>query len=466
MARTLLADRIPHIGAVTIDWSVMAFNAGLAVATGVACGLLSLPVARRVNLTAIFNEAGSFSATPRQFMRRVLLSAETAVTFVLVVGAALLGQTLWNLRTQDNGFDADRLLTVRVNPGLPRDLDRSKVRAGSEFFANFFGDLRGRLERIDGVTSAGAVSLGPLEGSGAGVMGIVVNGQATPGGESRTEVDFVTPGYFQTMHISLLAGRDFQDSDRLGGEMVAIVNEAFQRKFSPSGNILGARITTGSGPEAFTVIGVAEDVPDRSLRMEPDPLLIAPLAQMPGVHISWGALTFVLRTDSIDPMRLAPDVRRAIWAIDPNIVISDVATMDARVAAGMRAERDSALLFGTFAAAALIMAAIGVYGVAAYSIAQRTKEIGIRVSLGAVRRDVSRLVVSHTLWPVAVGIAIGIAGAAAAVQLISSMVYGVEPLDAGTFAAAIAVLVSMALAGTWVPARRAMHIDPLTALRE
>ena len=253
-------------------------------------------------------------------------------------------------------------------------------------------------------------------------------------------VAFVTPGYFQTMRIALLAGRDFNEGDRLGADLVAIVNEAFQRRFAPNGDILGARITSGGGPEAFTVVGVSQDVPDRSLRQAPEPLLIAPLAQMPGVHLSWGALTFVLRTAEGDPLRLAPDVRRTIWAINPNIVINEIATMDARVAVAMRAERDSALLFGLFALAALVMAAIGVYGVAAYTIAQRTKEIGIRVALGAARHDVRRLVVSQTLWPTLIGIAVGIAAAAMLTRLVTAMMYGVTPLDPATFAAGVVAL--------------------------
>ncbi len=186
---------------------------------------------------------------------------------------------------------------------------------------------------------------------------------------------------------------------------------------------------------------------------------------MPGVHISWSALTFVLRTADRDPLRLAPEVRRTIWAINPNIVITDIASMNARVAVGMRSERDSALLFGLFAITALMMAAIGVYAVAAYTIAQRTKEIGIRVALGAKWHDVRRLVLAQTLSPTLTGIVIGIAAAAMLTRFIASMIYGVTPLDPVAFAVGVAVLVSVAVTATWVPARRAMRIDPLVALK-
>jgi putative ABC transport system permease protein len=239
----------------------------------------------------------------------------------------------------------------------------------------------------------------------------------------------------------------------------------FQRRFAPDGDLLGARVTSGSGPEALTVVGVTEDVPDRSLRLAPEPLLIAPLAQMPGVQISWGTLTFVLRTAEHDPLRLAPEVRQTIWAVNPNIVINEMVTMSQRVAGALRAERDGALLFGLFALAALVMAAIGVYGVAAYTTVQRTKEIGIRVALGAARQDVWRLVVWQTLWPTLIGVAVGVAAATMLTRLIASMVYGVTPLDPTTFVVGAVVLVSVALAATWMPARRAIRIDPLVAIR-
>ena len=462
VARTLLADHIPHVGAMAIDARVLAFNIALALLTGILCGFVSLP-GGRVSMGVIVDSSAP-AVTGRSRIRRVLLSAETAVTFVLVVGAALLVQTLWNLSAQDRGFDADRLLTTRVSPGLPPDLDRSNRRADSAFYALFFGDLRSRLEQIPGVTSAAAVSLGPLDGTSAAVGNVKVDGR-TASGESSVPVTFVTPGYFRTMRIPVIGGRDFNDGDRLGADMVAIVNEAFQRRFAPDGRILGTRVTSGSGPEAFLVVGVTQDVPDHSLRQAPQPTLIAPLAQMPGVHISWGTLTFVLRTAGRDPLQLAPEVRQTIWAINPNIVINEMVTMNQRVAGALRAERDAALLFGLFALSALVMAAIGVYGVAAYTILQRTKEIGIRIAVGAAPQHVWRLVVSQTLWPTLVGIAVGVAAATLLTQLIASMVYGVTPLDTTTFVVGAGVLVSVALAATWMPARRAIRIDPLEALR-
>jgi predicted permease len=465
VVRVLLADRLPHVASIAIDWPVLVFNAGVAVVTGILCGLASLEGVRRVNPAAAFGESRSYGATGRSLRHRVLLASEVAGTFVLLVGAALLAQTLWNLSARDRGFDADRVLTMRVNAPPPPNLDRRQPRTAATYFSTFFSDLVPRLQQVPGVVSAGAVSLAPLSGIGAGLGGVSVDGrQGSP--ETFTPVTYVSPGYFSTMRTPVIAGRDFDDGDRLGADLVAIVNEAFERRYAPDGPIIGARVTSQSGGEVFTIVGVTRDVPDRSLRQVPEPLLVAPLAQMPAIHISWSALTFVLRTNDEEPLRLVPAVRRAIWSIDPNIVVHEATTMDQRVAIALRAERDSALLFGLFALAALVMAAIGVYGVAAYAVAQRTQEIGIRVALGAAHADVRRLVASQTLWPTLGGIVLGVGGAALLTRLVASMVYGVTPLDPTTFGAAVLILMGVALAATWAPSRRAMRIDPVVAIRE
>ena len=250
VARMVLAERLPHIDTIEFDWWVLAFTIAVAVGTGMLCGLASIPAATRVSLTGVF-AGGTPAVTARSTIRRVLLSTEVAMTFVLVVGAALLVQTLWNLSTKDRGFEADRLLTVRVAPGTPRDLDRTDRRADSRYFAMFFGDLRDRLERIPGVASAGAVSRAPLAGTASRLANITVDGRGHPPAESSTPIAFVTPGYFRTMRIPVMAGRDFDGRDRLGAERVVIVNEAFQRRFAPGRNIVGARIT--SITEGFTV---------------------------------------------------------------------------------------------------------------------------------------------------------------------------------------------------------------------
>jgi predicted permease len=461
VARVVLAERLSYLDAIAVDWWVLAFTITIAGLTGTLCGLASIPGATRISLAAAFN-GDTPAVTRRRTMHHVLLTAEIAVTFVLVVGAALLVQTLWNLSTKDRGFQPDGLLTVRVSPGTPRDLDRTDRRADSRYFAMFFTDLRDRLERLPGVASAGAVSRTPLAGTASRLVNITVEG-SRPAGESSTPIAFATPGYFAAMRVPIVAGRDFDARDNLGAERVVIVNEAFRGRFAAGRNIVGARMTAIA--EGFTIVGVTADVPDRSLREPPEPLVMAPLAQMPAGNITWTALTFVLRTGASDPLQLAPAVRKEIWATNPNIVISEVATMDARVARTIRTERDSALLFGLFAVAAIVMAAIGVYGVVAYSVAQRTKEIAIRIALGAARRDVIWLMLRQTFVSTVIGTAVGVGSAATGTRVLASMVYGVTPLDPATFAVAVFVLMSLALAAAWVPARRATATNPLVALK-
>ena len=465
VARMLLAARVPHVDVIAIDWWVLGFSALVAGLTGVACGLISIPGATRINVATVFGDNGTPGVTGRSAVRRALLCTEVAVTFVLVIGAALLVQTLWNLSTKERGFQADRLLTVRVAPGLPPGLDRTDRRAGDKYFATFFTNLTQQMAVVPGITSAAAVSSVPFAGLGASMGGIAVDGHPAPveSDDTSAYVAAVSPDYFRTMGIRLAAGRDFDDRDRLGGEMVAIVNDAFRRRFAPAGEIVGSHIR--SDQRAIRIVGVVADVPEKTLRDAPEPLMFFALQQMPMHPFGWGQLRMVLRTEQADPLAMAATVRRAIWAVDRNIVIDEVATMDERVAATIRPERDSALLFTLFAFAALMMAAIGVYGVAAYAIAQRTKEIGIRVALGADRADVSRLVMSQSLWPTVIGIGVGVAVAAMATRLVAAMVYGVAPLDPVTFAGTAVVLIGVAIAATYLPLRRAVGIDPLVALR-
>ena len=464
IARMLLAARVPHVDGITIDWQVLGFCVAVAGLTGVVCGLVAIPGATRVDLATIFSASATPGVTGRSAVRRVLLSAEVAITFVLVIGAALLVQTFWNLSAKDRGFHADRVLTVRVAPGLPPGLDQKDPRAGEKYFATFFTNLTQQLARVPGIAGAAAVSSVPFAGLGASMGRLTVDGQSpVAADQASAAVAAVSPDYFRTMGIALSAGRDFDDRDRFGAEKVAIVNEAFRRRFAPAGNIIGSRIRADSN--VITIVGVAGDVPESTLREAPEPVMFFALQQMAMHPFGWGALRMVLRTDRDDPLVMSATVRRAIWTVDRNIVIDEVATMDERMAATIRTERDSALLFALFAVGALVMAAVGVYGVAAYTLAQRTREIGIRVALGADRREVSRLVMSQNLWPAAVGIAIGIAAAAMATRLLASLIYGVTPLDPATFVGTAILLIAVVVVATSVPLRRALRINPLVALR-
>ena len=462
IARTLLAARIPYVDEIAVDWWVLGFNTAAAVLVGVLCGVASIP--RTTHVHTSLAAGSSTTVTGRTSVRAALLSVEVGLTFVLVVGAALLVQTMWNLTHKERGFDPEGLLTARVSPGLPKSAGQD-FRSEQLYFAGFFTDLTERLKALPGVSTAAAVSTVPFAGTGPGMGGVSVEGRAAPEGDaSLLSVAAVTPGYFRTMRIALAAGRDFDERDRAGAEPVAIVNQAFRTRFAQGGDIIGSRIGTG-GNWRLRIVGLVDDVPERSLRDSSEPLLFFPLQQMAGHPFGFGQLRFVVRATGGDPRALVPLVRRQIWSLDRNIVIDEIASMDERVAASVRTERDSALLFGLFAVLALIMAVVGVYGVAAYATAQRTREFGIRAALGARARHVRTLVLVQTLWPTVAGLVAGLAGAAAATRFIASMIYGVTPLDGLTFAGTGAALAAAALAASYIPARRASGSDPLLALR-
>jgi ABC-type antimicrobial peptide transport system permease subunit len=249
----------------------------------------------------------------------------------------------------------------------------------------------------------------------------------------------------------------------MGAPTVAIVNQAFLRRYAPERNLVGSQLSYDK--RILTIVGVVEDVPDRSLRRDAEPVLFTALAQMRAGAFGWAQLTLVIRSRHDELAALRAAVSREIWAVDPNIVIDEVASMDERVAASLKAERHVAILFGVFALAAVAIAAIGVYGVAAFAAAQRTREFGIRIALGAAARDLTRLVMSQTLGPTVAGIAAGLAIAAGITRVIDARLYGVTPLDPTSLIAAAVLLLAAALGANYVPTRRALRVDPVMTLR-
>ena len=360
-------------------WRSAAF---LAAAVGVLSGLASILALRSVGVADIVNAGGGRSITSRSGLRRSLLIAEVAVTFVLVVTAALLAQTLWNLHHSRRGFEGDRILTAAVMPNLSGTIAEIQ-----HLSTTFFSDLTRQIASLPGVDSAAAASTVPLGEPSMGLSGVTLVGQAasSSGGES-VGVATVTPGYFATMGTRLLAGRDFGRADSTGAERVAIVNEALRRRLAPDQPLVGARITFDRYP--LTVIGIAEDTPDASPREPARPFVYIPLDQSIGSSFGFGRLTILARTRGANPATLLPAVRQTVWALGNDIVIDEMATMNERVAASVRTERNSALLFGLLAGIAVLVAVTGVYGVVAYSVVQRTREIGLHIALGATHRQV------------------------------------------------------------------------------
>jgi predicted lysophospholipase L1 biosynthesis ABC-type transport system permease subunit len=262
------------------------------------------------------------------------------------------------------------------------------------------------------------------------------------------------------MGIAIVAGRDFDARDTLAGEQVAIANMAFRQRFAPGRDIVGHRVMLST---PLRLVGVVQDVPAQSLRELPEPRLYLPLAQLPRSQVGWRSMTLVIRGPNDGPP--AAMVREQIRAAGPGLLVDEVATMEERLAAALRAERDSAKVFGFFAVVALILAGVGVYGVASYAVAQRTKEIGVRLALGAGRSDINMLVLTGALGPTLLGVGWGLLATVGVGPLLATMLYGVAPLDPTTFVVSAIALVGVALGATYLPARRAARVNPVEALR-
>jgi putative ABC transport system permease protein len=455
---SILAARVSYVEHPPLDWSVLAFTAVLATATGIAGGLASL-VAIRFHGFAAPNFGAGRTTTGGARLGRALLAAEVALALVLVLTAALLSQTLWNLSHSRSGFVSDRLVTAGVMPGMSGTIPDLQ-----NLSTAFFDRVTEQIGRVPGVESVAAASTVPFSGPTISMSGVSIIGRPLVAGSgSSVAVAAVTPDYFDTMRIRIIAGRDFSRQDVADRERVAIVNEACVRALGSDMPLIGAQIQFDRA--RLTVTGIVADTPDTSLRRPARAFVYVPLAQTVGSHFVFGRLTIVTRVRSGDPAAFLPAMREAVWSLGHDIVIDEANTMDERLAAAVRAERDSAWLFGMLASIALLVAVTGVYGVVACSVSQRTFEIGVRIALGATHGQVVREVVRESAWPVAIGITIGVAGAVVAARALASILFEIEPSDPTTYVATAVAVSVTALIAAWIPARRAALVDPAAALR-
>jgi putative ABC transport system permease protein len=450
---------IPRLDEIGVNGTALAFALGVSVVTGLLFGLAPAVRLMRYDLAGGLVEGGRWMAGHRSAgrTRSLLVLAEVALACVLLVGAALLLTSFIRLQGVDPGFAPRGILTARLT--LPRARYDDSTRQ-----AAFADALLAQARSLPGVRSAALASDAPV-GDGPPYWSFAVAGveQPPPDVVQDAVVFRITPDYFGTFGIPLVRGRLFEASDRGDAAPVAVVSEGFSRRYWPDRSPLGARITLGDPEDStsvwMTVVGVVGDVRQEGPAAAAYPQLYLPLAQ-----VTSRSLLIALRTSG-EPLTLTPALKRAISAIDPNLALGRVATMDERVAGTLARPRVNAVLLAGFAATALILAALGIYSVIAYGVVQRTRELGIRMALGARRDDVLGLVLRQGMAPVLAGLALGLGGAAVASRVLRGLLYGVGGIDPITYAGVAAFLAAVALLASYLPARRAALADPVVALR-
>jgi putative ABC transport system permease protein len=441
--------------AAAVDGPVLVFTLVISVLTSLIFGLVpAVHAARQAPEAALREDGRAAGGVERQRTRRLLVVAEIALSLLLMFGAALMVQSFLRLQSVDPGFEARGVVTARlsVSPGA----------ADTAHVIGFYRDVVQRVAAMPGITAAAAVSYLPLGREGARYR-FSVQGQPPVEPQLRPGADFyaVTPGYFGTLGIPLLQGRDLGPQDRWDAPGSVVINESIARRFWPGQSPIGTRLTFGEPAEGawLTVVGVVPDVKQRSLAGETRPQVYAAEAQ-----VGMSDMALVART-SLDPVTFAPAIREIVRELDKEVPVSEIRTLDDLRNASISTDRFRTLMISIFALVALVLAAIGVYGVIAYGVAQRSRELGIRMALGARRTEILRLVVQDGMLPVLTGMAVGVLGAMGLSRLIGSLLYAVEPLDPPTFAAVSALIGIVALAACLLPARRATRVDPMRALR-
>ncbi len=448
----LAAGELPRPDEVTPDARVVAFTFAVSLLTGLAFGLLpALRASRLADLHAALKEGGrgGGGGRGRSLARNGLIVAETALAVVLLVAAGLMLRSFWSLVHVDPGFRAENVLSLSLTfPEYPEPTQLAAAR----------DEVIRRVEELPAVIAAGASKTLPLEGGGE-PYGFTVPGRAGALAEVQPQAGtfIVSPGYFRALGIPLLAGRSFTARDDDGERPVVVVNRAFARQLWGGEEAVGKTLLLGEIP--LEVVGVVGDVRSGGLAAEPGSAVYIPQSLAPRSDMK-----LFLRT-AADPLAVAGAVREAIWSFDRDLPISDVAALAQVVAEDVARPRFLTTLLGLFGALALTLAAVGLYGVVAYGVGQRTHEIGIRMALGARRGQVLRNVVGQGMRWTLLGLALGLAGAFAATRLLAGLLFGVAPTDAATFAGVALLLATAAALASWLPARRAAATDPLTALR-
>jgi putative ABC transport system permease protein len=430
-----------------LNREILGFSVAVSVLTGLLFGSIPALYAsfRNPNRSLIQVERSGSQVHRRS--RSILMVAEVALSFVLLIGAGLMFKSFLTVMRVHPGFASDHLLVFNVAPSGAMDASHQN---------NFYRSVMERITALPGVVSVGAVNRLPLAGGNSSRSFTLLGSDKSHDADLRV----ATPDYFRTMKIPALRGRGFTDQDRAGSADVAIINEALARAVFPNEDPLGKYIVQGPENSRLQIIGVVGNVRHARLETSPNAELYRPLDQM-----SWPYMFITIRTATSNPLTLLPAVQNAVWSVDKNVALANTRTMEDIVARSVANRKFIMLLLITFAGVALILAAIGLFGVLSYSVVQRAREIGVRMALGARRLDIFSLIVREGMLLTALGLVIGIGGSIALTRLIAGLLFGVTPTDLSTFALLSLFLAVVAFVACWWPARKASQVDPVIALR-
>jgi len=437
-----------------LDGRVLAFTALLCVVTAILFGLIPALRATGGNVIPALRSQASTRGPGSQGLRKGLVALQVALSVVLLAGSGLFLRTLQRALTFDPGFEAEGVAVVRYNLGF--------LRYGTDEAGDFVRRVEERARALPGVRTATHASLVPLQAGGHIGFGLEVEGyQPAPDEEMRAELVVTRPGLFRTLGIPVLEGRDIEAGDRPGSRRAVVVNETMARRWWPDRRPVGGRVLIG-GEEPFNVVGVVSDARWRGLERAPEPRIFVSADQFPGMAFD-DFITFVVDGER-DAATMLPELRSIFRELEPRLALTSVRTMEDVVDRVLASQRMGALLLSAFGALALLLAVVGVYGVVSYTVRQGTREIGIRMALGADGGRVVRGVVGQVAGPVALGAVGGLAAALALAPAGESFLFRTSPGDPATFAAVLALLLAVAAAAAYLPARRAARVDPVEVL--
>jgi putative ABC transport system permease protein len=438
-----------------VDLQVLLFTLGVAFLTGLAFGLAPALEGTRFELNSMLKDSaarGTGSMSGGRF-RKILVAGETAMAVLVVVCGALLVNSFIRMMRVDPGFQGDRVLVAQMQ--LP---PKYSTKAS---ISQFYDRVLERLAAMPGVDRAAAAQFTPFSGGG-NLQNVLAEGRPEPpaGQLHMARVNSVTPGYLEAMSIPLMAGRTISRQDSADAPLAIVIGETLMKREFGAGNPVGRRIRLNrKNPMWYTVVGVVKDVKYYQLSEPPENQAYLAFAQAPS-----GSMDVIARMSG-DPSAVAQSIRTVVRSVDPNQPVSSLLTIAAQIEARNAPQKILSQVTGFFGTLALFLAAIGIYGVMAYSVSQRTQEIGVRMALGAQSRDVLTLIVRQGMGMVIGGIVAGLIGALAMARVLANWLYGIQPSDPATFITTIATLTAVALLACWIPARRAAKVDPLVALR-